>query len=215
MNLVFLGPPGAGKGTMASLVRRDFHIPHISTGELFRVAIKQKSTLGLKVQGLIEKGNLVPDDLTISMVKERLKEQDAQKGFILDGFPRTTAQAEALSEFSSITKVINLTSTRGVIIRRLSGRRVCRNCGAIYHTAFMPPKKENVCDRCGGDLYTRKDDTEESVINRLEVYEKETEPLINYYSQRNLLQNIDGERSADTVYLEVKAYLEELISQSD
>ena len=213
MNLVFLGPPGAGKGTMAAMVQKDYSIPHISTGELFRRAIKNKTSLGLKVQELIEKGNLVPDDLTISMVQERLQEKDAKKGFILDGFPRTIVQAEALEKISNLRKVIDFYVSEDVIIKRLSGRRSCRNCGAIYHVDFLPPKRENICDKCGGELYTRKDDTQESILNRLSVYQHETAPLIAYYSNKKLLKAIDGDGSAEVVYKRLKAYLDELFGR--
>jgi len=199
MNLVFLGPPGAGKGTIASAVSREYRFPHISTGDLFRAAIKNRTPLGEKVRQITEKGDLVPDELTIQMVRERLAEADAKGGFILDGFPRTIPQAEALDAMCGIDAVINFEVDEKLIIERLSGRRVCHSCGAIFHIKFMPPRKEQICDTCGGELYTRKDDMIESIRNRLAVYNAQTAPLISYYGKRKLLINIDGSPDADSV----------------
>jgi adenylate kinase len=199
MNLIFLGPPGAGKGTTASKAATEFGIPHISTGDLFRAAIKNETELGLRVKAITEKGDLVPDDLTVEIVKERLQAPDSQKGYILDGFPRTIPQAEALSGFSSITRVLNFELDDHEVVERLSGRRVCKACGAGYHVRFMPPKKEGVCDVCGGELYTRKDDTIESIKNRLNVYSSQTSPLIDYYTKRQLLTDVDAKPSAEEV----------------
>ena len=203
MNLVFLGPPGAGKGTIAAKVNKNFGYPHISTGDLFRAAIKNQTPLGKQVTAITEKGDLVPDELTIQMVKERLAEPDAAKGFILDGFPRTITQAEALRAMCKITSVLNFDVGEKLIIERLAGRRVCRSCGATYHIRFMPPKREQICDACGGELYTRKDDTIESIQNRLSVYNAQTAPLIAYYTERKLIVNIDAALDADSVYLNV------------
>lgn len=210
MNLIFLGPPGAGKGTAASKVAAEFEIPHISTGDLFRAAIKNETELGLQVKAITEKGDLVPDELTVEIVKERLQADDTKNGYILDGFPRTIPQADALAGFSSVTRVLNFQLDDEEVVERLSGRRVCRSCGTGYHVRFMPPKKEGVCDVCGGELYTRKDDTVESIKNRLTVYAKQTAPLIEYYAGRDLLTNIDAKPAAERVLESVKGILKNL-----
>lgn len=208
MNLVFLGPPGAGKGTAAEEVAKAFQIPHISTGDLFRAAIKNGTELGTQVKEITEKGNLVPDSLTIEIVKDRLKNDDTKAGYILDGFPRTIPQAESLDGFSKITRVVNFVLTDEDVVERLSGRRVCRSCGRGYHVRFMPPKKEGICDVCGGELYTRKDDSVDSIRNRLKVYSEQTEPLVAYYRERDLLTDVDARPPADAVYSAVKRLLE-------
>ena len=208
MNLIFLGAPGAGKGTLASLLSKDYGIPQISTGDLFRAAVKDGSELGRKVKGIMQKGELVPDSLTVELVKERLGKPDAQQGYILDGFPRTVAQADALAEFQKIDAAINFRISDQLVIRRLSGRRVCRSCGAIYHIDNMPPKKEGVCDACGGELYIRDDDKIESIKNRLRVYKEQTEPLIAYYRKEGLLQEIDSSKSPQDSIGQIKSLLE-------
>jgi len=174
MNLIFLGAPGAGKGTLATLVSKAREIPQISTGDIFRQAVKQGTELGKKVQGIMERGELVPDSLTVQLVQQRLADGDAKNGYILDGFPRTIAQAEALESFQTIDGAINFKIEDQIVIRRLSGRRICRSCGAIYHVENMPPKTEGKCDRCGGELYIRDDDKIESIKNRLRVYKEQT-----------------------------------------
>lgn len=207
MNLIFLGPPGAGKGTVASKLKDIVNLPHISTGDLFREAIKNETELGVKVKEIIEKGELVPDDLTVALVEERLSLADAANGYILDGFPRTIAQAEALSTFSKIDYVINLEIQEERIIKRLSGRRLCKDCGEGYHVEYMPPKVEDACDKCNGNLYIRKDDNIESIKNRLEVYEKETAPLIEYYTNLKLIQNFDSGLTSEEVIQNVADFL--------
>jgi adenylate kinase len=207
MNLIFLGAPGAGKGTLASLLSKDFGIPQISTGDLFRAAVKDGSELGSKVKGIMEKGELVPDSLTVELVRERLAKPDAQQGYILDGFPRTVAQADALAEFQKIDTAINFLISDELVIRRLSGRRVCRSCGAIYHIDNMPPKNEGICDSCGGELYIRDDDKIESIRNRLRVYKEQTEPLIAYYRKEGLLREIDSSKSPQDSLGQIKALL--------
>jgi adenylate kinase len=197
MNLIFLGAPGAGKGTLAGSVSREMKIPQISTGDLFREAVKNNTDLGRQVKGIMERGELVPDDLTIELVRERLSRPDTREGYILDGFPRTVPQADALGRFQSIDGVVNFQIPDEVVVRRLSGRRVCSSCGAIYHVENMPPKRENVCDACGGELYTRDDDKIEAIRNRLEVYRRQTEPLIAYYRERGLLHDIDSSESVE------------------
>jgi len=208
MNLIFLGAPGAGKGTLAAQLSKEYGIPQISTGDIFRAAVKEGSELGRKVQGIMEKGELVPDSLTVELVEERLAQADAQNGYILDGFPRTIAQADALASFQKIDMAINFNTSDEVVIRRLSGRRVCRSCGAIYHVENMPPKVKGKCDKCGGELYTRDDDTIESIKNRLRVYKDQTEPLIEYYRSKGLLRDIDSSTSPEESFSQIKNLLE-------
>lgn len=210
MNLIFLGPPGAGKGTTAVDLKIRLRIPHISTGDLFRKHIKEQTELGKRVNAIIEAGDLVPDEITIEMVKQRLAEPDAKKGFILDGFPRTIAQAEALETFAKIDKVINFELSDEMIIKRLSGRRVCKTCGYGHHIEFMPPKVEGLCDKCSGELYTRKDDQIDSIKNRLEVYQKSTQPLIDYFTQKGLIANFDSSKPAEKVTDEIEQFLKTL-----
>ncbi|MBN2551557.1 MAG: adenylate kinase [Spirochaetales bacterium] len=208
MNLIFLGAPGAGKGTLATLLSREYGIPQISTGDLFRAAVKEGSELGNKVKGIMEKGELVPDSLTVELVRQRLAKADAGGGYILDGFPRTIVQADALAGFEQIDHVINFEIDDQLVIRRLSGRRVCRSCGAIYHVDNMPPKVEGKCDRCGGELYIRDDDKIDSIKNRLRVYKEQTEPLIAYYRDKGLLREIDSSRSPQHSLEQIKGILE-------
>lgn len=199
MKFVFLGPPGAGKGTLAKQASEKLKVPHISTGDLFREAIHAGTPLGKEVQSILARGDLVPDTLTIQLVKDRLNKADCKDGFILDGFPRTIPQAEALQAFSPPTQVINFLLSEEEIIRRLSGRRSCPKCGAIYHTVFNPPKQNGFCDSCGSTLITRKDDTIEAIKNRLEVYNSQTVPLIEFYRSRGILSNIDASPSPENV----------------
>ncbi len=199
MKFVFLGPPGAGKGTLAKQASEKLKVPHISTGDLFREAIHAGTPLGKEVQSILARGDLVPDTLTIQLVKDRLNKADCKDGFILDGFPRTIPQAEALQAFASPTQVINFLLSEEEIIRRLSGRRSCPKCGAIYHTVFNPPKQNGFCDSCGSTLITRKDDTIEAIKNRLEVYNSQTVPLIEFYRSRGILSNIDASPSPENV----------------
>ena len=188
MKLIFLGPPGAGKGTLAGLVSKEHGIPQISTGDMFRDAIKRETELGKKVKEIVGRGDLVPDELTVSLVRERLAQADAAKGYILDGFPRTIPQAEALEEFQTLDAVVNFAIERRPRREAASGREICKSCGAIYHVTNMPSKVKGVCDKCGGPLYTRPDDTLESITNRLDVYRKQTEPLIEFYRKKRLLR---------------------------
>ncbi|HBO36971.1 MAG: adenylate kinase [Sphaerochaeta sp.] len=199
MNLVFLGPPGAGKGTIASEAKNHFDIPHISTGDLFRSHIKGGTELGKQVQAILASGELVPDSVTIAMVEERFKQDDAQKGFILDGFPRTIAQADALAKMKKVDKVVNFVLDRQQIVSRLSGRRVCKSTGRSYHILYNPPKVEGIDDETGEALIQRDDDKPEAILNRLAVYEAQTAPLIEYYRARNLLLDIDASPSPQEV----------------
>ncbi|MDC7126609.1 MAG: adenylate kinase [Spirochaetales bacterium] len=199
MKLIFLGPPGAGKGTIASRISKDLNIPHISTGDLFRKAIKNQTELGKKVQQIIESGDLVPDALTVALVKERLNNPDVENGYILDGFPRTIKQADSLESFSKIDNVINFVISDEQVIQRLSGRRMCKNCGEGYHIENMKPQKEGICDKCGEELIIRPDDTPEAIKNRLAVYYESTAPLIDYYKEKGLLLDIDGAQEVGKV----------------
>lgn len=197
MKLVLLGPPGAGKGTQATGIAEKYAIPHISTGDIFRYNIKNETELGREVKSYLDQGALVPDTLTVRIVKDRLNQADCANGFLLDGFPRTIAQAEALDESLSeqnetLDAVINIDVQKEVLITRLSGRRVCKDCGETYHAVNKPPKQAGVCDVCGGPVIHRADDTEDTVRNRISVYEEQTAPLIAYYEQKGLLFTVDG-----------------------
>ncbi|MCE5257289.1 MAG: adenylate kinase [Spirochaetaceae bacterium] len=200
MKIVLLGPPGAGKGTFAAQASKRLGLPHISTGDLFRAAIKNETSLGKKVKDILANGLLVPDELTIGLVKDRLLQPDAADGWILDGFPRTIPQAEALQEINPAELVLNLEVDDGLILQRLMGRRICRNCGKIYHMVTMPPKRDGICDACGGELYTRSDDQEDSIKTRLAAYREQTEPLVQWYGDRNLLIPLRGKGTPDSVY---------------
>ncbi|MDG3044780.1 adenylate kinase [Bacillus sp. B6(2022)] len=212
MNLVLMGLPGAGKGTQAERIVDDYGIPHISTGDMFRAAMKEETQLGLEAKSFIDKGELVPDEVTIGIVRERLGKNDCEQGFLLDGFPRTVAQAEALEDIlkdlgRTIDYVINIKVDKDALMERLTGRRICKDCGATYHLVFNPPAKENVCDKCGGELYQRADDNAETVSTRLEVNLKQTEPLLNFYSEKGYLANIDGAKHINDVYADIKDLL--------
>ncbi|MCF8565988.1 adenylate kinase [Alicyclobacillus tolerans] len=211
MQIMLLGLPGAGKGTQASRIVEEFHIPHISTGDMFRAAIAQKTPVGLEVKQYLDSGRLVPDELTIRVVQERLSQGDAKNGFLLDGFPRTLPQAQALDELLNrlgrpLNRVLYIHVPENVLMARLTGRRICRSCGATYHVVFQPPKVEGVCDKCGGELYQRSDDTPDAVKTRLEQY-AQTAPLVDYYRDRKLLTQVDGERPVEDVYEEVRRVL--------
>lgn len=208
MYILLMGPPGAGKGTQAERLIREYGIPQISTGDMFRAAVKSGTALGKEAKSYMDKGALVPDSVTVGIVKERLSQDDCKKGWILDGFPRTTAQAAALDAILhdlgiALTAVINITANREDLVKRISGRYVCRKCGASFHKEFRPPKVPGVCDNCGGELYQRNDDKAETVHQRLEVYETSTKPLIDYYKVSGCLYNIDGDQSMDNVYEQI------------
>ncbi|NCB02646.1 MAG: adenylate kinase [Spirochaetia bacterium] len=203
MNLVFLGPPGAGKGTIAAKAKDVLNIPHISTGDLFRAAIKNETELGKKVKAIMASGELVPDSVTIDMVRERFMEKDTELGFILDGFPRTIFQADELSLMKTIDHVINFALDTSSVVKRLSGRRVCKSNGNTYHIIYNPPKVEGVDDETGEPLIQRDDDKEEAILNRLSVYEKQTQPLIAYYESLGLLRTIDSSHAPEHVLKEL------------
>lgn len=205
MNLILLGPPGAGKGTQAKMMIDTYQIPQISTGDILRVALKERTPLGLKAKEYMDKGLLVPDEVVIDIIRERLKEPDCRNGYILDGFPRTVAQAQALDKVladmqSAIDHVISIEVDKGELIKRLTGRRTCRQCGRGYHAIFDPPLNKDLCDKCQGELYQRDDDNEDTVRNRLEVYDSQTFPLIQYYKEKNLLRSIDGQGSIQQIF---------------
>ena len=193
MKLVFLGPPGAGKGTLASEVAKYYGIPHISTGSMFRIAIKNHTPLGAKIKNIIDSGSLVDDETTAALVKERLGEADVGNGFILDGFPRTIRQAEILDTFCPLDAVIDFDIPDEAVIKRLSGRRLCPSCGKNFHIEFMRPQVEGVCDNCRGILVIREDDKREAIVKRLETYREQTFPLIEFYRNKNLLITLDAQ----------------------
>jgi adenylate kinase len=199
MKLIFLGPPGAGKGTLAAKAVEILKIPHISTGAIFRSAFAAKSPLGLTVKAIIDAGKLVDDETTIALVQERLAQDDVKQGYILDGFPRTIPQAKALAAFSLVEQVVNFDIPDAGVVERLSGRRVCRNCGTNYHAVFHKPQKDNLCDACGGEVYVRDDDREEAVQKRLQVYRDQTAPLIDFYRTQGLLVDVDARPAVDEV----------------
>ena len=212
MNIVLMGLPGAGKGTQAEKIVEQFHIPHISTGDMFRKAIKEGTKMGLEAKSYMDKGLLVPDEVVIGIVKDRLGEDDCNNGFLLDGFPRTVAQAEALDSLledldKKIDHVISINVDKDALVSRLTGRRICKDCGATYHLIYNPPKVEGICDKCGGELYQRDDDKEETVLTRLDVNIKQTEPLLNYYEDKNVLRNVDGDQDIDEVFLSIEKIL--------
>ncbi|MCD6104709.1 MAG: adenylate kinase [Thermosipho sp. (in: Bacteria)] len=208
LDMVFLGPPGAGKGTYAKELVKLFNIPHISTGDMFREAVASGSELGKKVEEILKRGDLVPDDLTISIVKDRLSKEDCKNGFILDGFPRTVDQAKALDEILNflgreLGYAFYFEVNEEVVVQRITNRRICKNCGKIYNLLTMPPKVDGKCDVCGGELFQREDDREEVVRNRYKVYMENTYPVIEYYQKQNKLFTIDGASGVDSVIKEV------------
>ena len=207
MNLIFLGAPGAGKGTQAEKVSDKLNIPTISTGNIIREALKNETEMGLKAKSFIESGKLVPDEVVIGIIKDRLAEDDCKNGFILDGFPRTIPQAKALGEMGiQIDRVIDIEVADDKIVQRMSGRRVCPDCGASYHTEYKKPDKDGICNNCGAELIIRKDDKPEVVLDRLSVYHEQTEPLKDYYDEKGILKVVEGqEEVADTTALTFKA----------
>jgi len=211
-NLILLGPPGAGKGTQAGRIVADYGIPHISTGDILRGAVKNQTAMGIEAKKFMDAGDLVPDSVVIGIVKDRLQEPDTAKGFLMDGFPRTIPQAEALDKVleslgRDVTKTIVILVDEEDLVGRLSGRRICRSCQAPFHVIFNPPEVEKQCDKCGGELYQRVDDTEATVRNRLEVYRDQTEPLIEYYDRAGVVARIDGAQAPEAVYDDIRAAL--------
>jgi len=220
LNLILLGPPGAGKGTQAALLTGDFGLPHVSTGDMLRAALEAQSDLGLLAKEYMDKGELVPDEVVIGVILERLADDDARDGFLLDGFPRTIDQAEALgreldAHDRRLTAVLLLEADDELVVKRISGRRICRKEGHVYHVDFDPPKHEGRCDIDGSELEQRADDREETVRNRLDVYHAQTEPLISYYEERGLLRRFDGTRSPTQVHERIRATLATLRLEED
>ena len=207
MRMVFLGPPGAGKGTIAAAAKEFYGIPHISTGDLFRSNIKNGTELGLKVKDILASGGLVPDSVTIEMVRNRLREPDCKKGFILDGFPRTIPQADALAQMTDLDAVVDFRIAKEEVVKRLSGRRMCPSSGRIYHVIFNPPKVEGKDDETGEDLIQRPDDREDAIMHRLDVYTEQTEPLVKYYEGKGLIRAIDATAKPEEVFELLKAAL--------
>lgn len=212
MNILFMGPPGAGKGTQAERIVDTFQVPHISTGDAFRLAMKQGTPLGLKAKEYVDQGLLVPDEITNGIVRDRLLVDDCANGFLLDGFPRTLQQAEALDAMLAemgrqVTHVINLKVDRSLLLARLTGRRICKSCGATYHVMFNAPAQEGVCDKCSGELYQRSDDNEEKVATRLDEYISKTAPLLNYYEHKSLLHEVNGEADIEQVTADIHSLL--------
>lgn len=212
MKLILLGPPGAGKGTQAESIKETYQLVHISTGDIFRKNMKENTELGKKAKEYVDKGQLVPDEVTIAMVEDRLKENDVKNGFLLDGFPRSVNQAEALDKMltkmdTKIDKVINIQVDKSILVERAVGRRICRDCGATYHIAFNPTKSAGVCDKCQGELYQRVDDVEDTVAKRIDVYEKETMPLVEYYTGKGNIVTIKGDQAIDKVFSEIQKAL--------
>jgi len=208
MKIILMGGPGAGKGTQASPLVEKFHFPHISTGDMFRAAIKNGTEMGLKAKSFMDAGGLVPDEVTIGIVAERLAQPDCTDGFLLDGFPRTLAQGAALGQIldrlgMKLDGVINIEVDEAVLIPRLTGRRVCRACGASYHMIFNKPEKEGVCGQCSGELYQRSDDNVETAQNRLNVYNQQTEPLIAFYQEQGLIKLINGDQPIEQVFADI------------
>lgn len=212
MNILFMGPPGAGKGTQAERIVKQFGIPHISTGDVFRQVIREGTPIGVKAKEYLECGLLVTDDVTVNIVRARLLQQDCKQGFLLDGFPRTLAQAEALDNMllqldHNLDHVINLNVSHHLLLARLTGRRICKCCGATYHVLYNPPQQQGVCNKCQGELYQRSDDSEAKVGTRLNEYTNKTAPLLTYYEHKRLLSQIDGEKEMDTVFSEIVSLL--------
>ena len=214
MKIIMLGAPGAGKGSQASRIAKEYQLPHISTGDIFRANLKEETELGKRAKSYMDKGELVPDDITIAMLLDRIHKEDCKNGYILDGFPRTIPQAEALKEAlakkdEKIDLALDVEASDELIIKRMAGRRTCPACGAIYHIVTLPPKTEGICDRCGADLIQRKDDNEETVKNRLKIYHEVTESLISYYKKEGILEEIDGAEELDKVFEKVKRIIHE------
>lgn len=213
MNILLMGAPGAGKGTQASALSERLAIPHISTGDMFRKAVGEGTALGLEAKRYMDSGNLVPDEVTIGIVRERLAESDCENGFMLDGFPRTVGQAEALDEMlkglnKKLDAVLEIKVPFEILTDRITGRRICKDCGATYHVHFHPPTKDGECDKCEGVLYQRKDDNESTVVNRLAVYEESTAPLLGFYKEQGILIQIEGNRPTLEVTESILSHLE-------
>jgi len=209
MKIALFGPPGAGKGTQAKYIVEKFNIPQISTGDLLRAQVRDGTPLGKMAKEFMDKGALVPNEVVIGMMKERISEDDCKDGFILDGFPRAISQAEALSDIVKLDAVVNIVVDGSVLVERITGRRMCK-CGATFHAIFNPPKQDNICDQCGAQLYQRDDDKEETVMSRLEVYRSQTEPLVEFYGKDGIVHDFDGNRPIDQISGEILGFLSKL-----
>jgi len=214
MQIIFLGPPASGKGTQSAFIVEKYNIPHVSTGDILRKAIKERTPAGILAEKIINEGNLVPDDVMINIVKDRLSKPDCKNGFLLDGFPRTIPQAEALEVITKeinqpIDLVINLVIDQDLLIERVIGRRICKSCNASYHLKNNPPKKQGVCDICGGELFQRADDNEQSVKVRLEAYDKQTSPLVHYYAEKGIVKDIDASKEIDQIFDDISKIIGE------
>jgi adenylate kinase len=214
MNLILLGPPGAGKGTQAKFLVKAFNIPQVSTGDILRGAVKEQSPMGLKAKEFMDAGALVPDEVVVGIVRERLARPDCENGFILDGFPRTVAQADALKctlgeMCKSIEHVVSIVVDNEELLQRITGRRTCRSCGRGFHVEFDPPKREGICDECGGELYQRDDDSEDTMRKRLDVYDRQTAPLIDYYERESLLRTVQGTGSIEDILQRIMNVIKE------
>lgn len=215
MNVLLMGPPGAGKGTQADLIKDRYPIPHISTGDMFREAVSTGTELGREAKKYMDSGKLVPDEVTIGIVQERLAQDDCKEGFLLDGFPRTVKQAEALDQVlaklgKKVEAAINITVPEDILYERMSGRISCKDCKTVYHLKFNPPAKAGICDKCGGELIQRSDDQGDTVKRRLEVYAEQTNPLIEYYEKQGVLNDIDGNRDSQAVFADIVKVMESL-----
>ncbi|MEE9323098.1 MAG: adenylate kinase [Candidatus Aenigmarchaeota archaeon] len=215
MNMIFLGPPGIGKGTQAEVVSRKYGIPRISTGEIMREEVKRGTELGKEVKGYMARGELVPDELVMDITKKRVMEGDCERGFVLDGVPRTVRQAEELGRVTKIDIVLNLVTSEKVILERMAGRLTCRKCGAVYHKKSIPPKREGVCDRCRGELYQREDQSEKVVEKRLEMYEKETKPLVEYYKKKGILIEVNAEGGKEDVVKRTEKVIQDFLKSRE
>lgn len=212
--MILMGPPGAGKGTQANLLQERFDLPHVSSGDLLRSAVKRKTAMGMQAKRFMDRGELVPDEILLGAIEERLNRNDCVKGFILDGFPRTVAQADALTAMlakrgTAVDHVASLTVPREEVVKRLSGRRTCRDCGAMYHIIFEPPSNSGMCNKCNGELYQRDDDQEDTILARLDVYDRQTAPLLALYRQQGLLREVDGVGSQDQVLARLLAAVQD------
>ncbi|MHA1443782.1 MAG: adenylate kinase [Candidatus Hodarchaeales archaeon] len=212
MKLIMLGAPGSGKGTQAKFITKNYDLPQISTGDLLRDAVKRETALGIKAKEFLNTGTLVPDEIVLELLKERLLNDDCSNGFILDGYPRNLTQANQLANITDIDLVVNIDVDYGLLVTRITGRRTCKKCGAIFHLEFNPPTQEKVCDKCSGELYQRADDNEEIVKKRLETYENQTKPLIEHYTNQNILKTLISDGTIDEMRLKVAKLLEEAFS---
>ncbi len=212
MNIIVIGPPGVGKGTYTEILSKKYNIPKISSGDLFHKAIREETPLGRKIKDYVSKGELVPDAIVIELIKQRLQEDDCREGFLLDGFPRTITQGEAIEKFKAIHLVLNFVAPDEEVLSRLSGRRTCRKCGEIYHIKNRPPKVSGICDHCGGKLYQRTDETPEVIRNRLDVYRRKTKPVIDYFRKSSLLVDIDASYPYEEI-VKVIAQCDEALSE--